>query len=133
MATIRKEILIDTTPDAAWDALRDVGALHTRLVAGFVTDTKLEGNTRTVTFSNGNVAREEIVSIDPTHRRVAWAIVGQHFHHYNGAAQVIANDKGGVRVVWITDLLPDSMAATIDTAMTNGVAAMKKTLETAGT
>src|SRR5512144_2719765 len=65
MATIRKEILIDTTPEAACDALRDIGALHTRLVAGFVTDTKLEGNVRTVTFGNGTVVREEIVSVDP--------------------------------------------------------------------
>jgi hypothetical protein len=133
MATIRKEILIDTTPEAAWDALRDVGALHTRLVAGFVTDTKLEGNARIVTFSTGNVAREEIISVDPAQKRVAWAIVGQHFHHFNGAVQIFENDKGGIRVVWITDLLPDSMAASIDTAMTNGIAAMKKTLESAGT
>jgi hypothetical protein len=133
MATIRKEILIDTTPEAAWDALRDIGALHTRLVAGFVTDTKLEGNTRVVTFGNGSVVREEIVSVDAPQKRVAWAIVGQQFHHYNGAAQIFAHDKGGIRVVWITDLLPDSLAAAIDTAMTNGIAAMKKTLEAAGT
>ena len=133
MATIRKEILIDTTPEAAWDALRDVGALHTRLVSGFVTDTKLDGNARIVTFANGTVAREEIISVDGSQKRVAWAIVGQHFHHYNGAAQIFAHDKGGVRVVWITDLLPDAMAATIDDAMTNGIAAMKKTLEARGT
>ena len=133
MATIRKEVLINTTPDAAWDALRDVGALHTRLVAGFVKDTKMEGNTRVVTFGNGNVAREEIISIDPAQKRVSWAIVGQGYHHFNGAAQIFENGKGGIRVVWITDLLPDSMAASIDNAMTNGIAAMKKTLETAGT
>ena len=133
MATLRKEILIDITPEKAWDALRDVGALHTRLVAGFVTDTKLEGRTRTVTFSTGMVAREEIISIDPEQKRVAWAIVGQHFQHYNGAAQVFAHHKGGTRVVWITDLLPDSMAGPIDNAMTNGIAAMKKTLEAQGT
>ena len=133
MASIRKEIQIDTTPAAAWDALRDVGALHTRLVAGFVTDTKMEGNTRVVTFGNGTVMREEIVSVDPAQKRVAWAIVGQAFHHYNGAAQIFEDSKGGVRVVWITDLLPDSLAGQIDTAMTNGIAAMKKTLEAAGT
>jgi hypothetical protein len=133
MATIRKEILIDTTPEAAWDALRDVGALHTRLVAGFVTDTKLDGNTRTVTFSTGMVTREEIVSIDAEQKRVAWAIVGQHFQHYNGAAQIFPHPKGGIRVVWMTDLLPDSMAGQIENAMTNGIAAMKKTLEARGT
>jgi hypothetical protein len=131
MATIRKEILIDTTPEAAWDALRDVGALHTKLVPGFVTDTKMEGNTRVVTFGTGMTVREEIVAIDPSQRRVAWAIVGQQFHHYNGAAQVLVNDKGGIRFVWITDLLPNEFAADIDSAMTNGIAVIKKTLEAA--
>jgi hypothetical protein len=131
MATLRKEILIDTTPEAAWDALRDVGALHTRLAPGFVTNTKVEGAARLVTFGNGTTVREEIVSIDPAQRRVSWAIVGQQFHHYNGAAQIFAHDKGGIRFVWVTDLLPDSMASTIDDAMTNGIAVIKKTLEAA--
>jgi len=131
MATIRKEILIDTTPDAAWDALRDVGALHVRLVPGFVTQTKMEGNTRVVTFANGMTVREEIVAIDPAQRRVAWAIVGQQFHHYNGAAQIFAHDKGGIRFVWMTDLLPDELAGSIDDAMTKGIAVIKKTLEAA--
>src|SRR6187549_3180764 len=65
MASIRKEIRINAPASQIWDALKDVGALHTRLVPGFVTDTKLEGNARVVTFGNGMVAREEIVSIEP--------------------------------------------------------------------
>ena len=44
MASIHREIRIAATPDTAWSALRDVGALHTRLVPGFVVDTKLEGD-----------------------------------------------------------------------------------------
>ena len=43
MASIHKEIHIAAAPEAAWAALRDVGALHTRLVPGFVTDTRLAG------------------------------------------------------------------------------------------
>jgi len=42
MASIRKEIYTKARPHDVWDALRDVGALHTRLVPGFVTDTRLE-------------------------------------------------------------------------------------------
>lgn len=40
-----------------WDAARDVGALHTRLVPGFAVDTQLEEGARIVTFANG-VVRE---------------------------------------------------------------------------
>ena len=64
MASIHKEIIIDASPDDVWDALRDFGALHTRLVPGFVTDTKLDGDARIVTFANGTVAREILVDCD---------------------------------------------------------------------
>ena len=54
MSSIRKEILIDAPAQIVWDALRDVGALHTPcLVPGFVTDTRLEPGARVVTFGNG--------------------------------------------------------------------------------
>ena len=106
MATINKEVEIQASPDKVWDALRDVGALHSRLAAGFVVDTKMEGNARVVTFANGMVVREDIVAVDDAARRVAWAIIGQQFHHYNGAAQVF-DHADGTRFVWTTDLLPD--------------------------
>ena len=32
MASIQKDIIIDARPEDVWDALRDFGALHTRLV-----------------------------------------------------------------------------------------------------
>jgi len=128
MATIRKEAHIDTPADRVWDSLRDLGALHTRLAAGFVVDTTMEGNARVVTFTNGMTVREEIVAVDDAHRRVAWAIVGQQFHHFNGAAQVF-DDDDGARFVWTTDLLPDGAAADVDAMMTAGIAEIKKTLE----
>ena len=57
MATIHKEIEIERNKEFVWDAIRDVGAIHKRLVPGFVVDCKLEGDTRIVTFANGMVAR----------------------------------------------------------------------------
>jgi uncharacterized protein YndB with AHSA1/START domain len=129
MASIRREIRIDAPMDRVWDALRDVGALHTKLVPGFVVDTRMEGDTRVVTFGNGMVAREEIVSIDPAQHRVAWAIVGGEFRHYSGAAWVEPDPKGGTRFVWTADLLPNLLAAQVDQMMTTGIAVVKKTLE----
>ena len=130
MATIYKEIEIHASPQRVWEALSDVGALHTRLAAGFVADTRMDGNTRVVTFANGMVAREEIVAVDDAARRVVWAILGQQFHHYNGAAQVFDHANGS-RFVWTTDLLPDELAPNVDTMMTAGIAAIKKTIEEA--
>jgi len=64
MASLRKEIVTKARADSVWSAIRDVGALHARLVPGFVTDTKLEGDVRIVTFGNGMFIREPIVTID---------------------------------------------------------------------
>ena len=38
MASIRKEIQVRRTREAVWDAVRDVGSIHKRLVPGFVVD-----------------------------------------------------------------------------------------------
>jgi len=129
MASIRKEIVTRAEADDVWSALRDVGALHTRLVPGFVVDTRLEPGARIVTFANGMVVRELIVDISDEMRRVVWSAVGGHLTHHNGSAQVVRRAAGETKVVWITDLLPDSAAAAVDLMMEQGMAAMKATLD----
>lgn len=131
MTSLRKEIRISASVDRVWDALRDVGALHTKLVPGFVKDTVLEGNSRVVVFSNGMTVREDIVGVDASQRRVAWAIVGQQFRHYNGAAWVEADPKGGSRFVWTVDVLPNELASQVEQMMTTGIAVIRQTMETA--
>lgn len=63
MASIHREILIDAPPEQVWDAARDVAALHTRLVPGFVTDTRLEEGARIVTFGNGNEQAPQVAGM----------------------------------------------------------------------
>ncbi len=41
MASIRKEIMIDVPPEQLWDSAPDVGAPHTPLVQGWLTDGQL--------------------------------------------------------------------------------------------
>jgi carbon monoxide dehydrogenase subunit G len=129
MATIKKTISTTATPDAVWSALRDVGELHTRLVPGFVVDTKLEDSARLVTFGNGLVARELIVTLDDNERRVVWSAVGGALTHHNGSAQVVIAPSGETSVVWIADFLPNEAAATMEGMMDQGMAVMKKTLD----
>ena len=130
MASIRREALIAARPETAWSALRDVGALHTRLVPGFVVDTRLEEGARVVTFGNGMVARELIVDVDDESRRVVWSVVGGRMTHHNASAQVIP-EGAGCRFVWIADLLPHELAPLITTMIEQGMAVIKTTLEQA--
>jgi carbon monoxide dehydrogenase subunit G len=129
MASIRKDISIDARPEEVWAALRDVGALHTRLVPGFVVDTRLEEGARVVTFGNGTVARELIVDLDDAARRLVWSVVGGRFTHHNASAQVFSDGEGRSRFVWTADLLPHDLARDIDALMEQGSAVIKKTLE----
>src|SRR5205085_10065364 len=101
MASIHKEIIIDARPEEVWDALRDFGALHTRLVPGFVTDTKLDGDARIVTFANGTVAREVLVDSDYGKRRLVYAIKSDRLTQHSASAQVFAEGDGRSRLVWI--------------------------------
>lgn len=131
MASIHQEVAIRVAPAQVWDALRDVGALHTRLVKGFVTDCSLDGDARIVTFANGLTARELLLGVDDERRRVAWSAVGGRLSHHNASAQVLDAGDGTSRVVWIADLLPNEMAPAIAGMIAQGLAAMKATLEEA--
>ena len=129
MASIRKEIQTAATVDQVWEALRDVGALHTRLVPGFVIDTRLEPGERIVTFGNGMVVREQILDINDEQRRVAWSAIGGALTHYSASAQVFANADNRATVVWIADFLPNEAAGQIGQMMEQGMAVMKVTLD----
>jgi uncharacterized protein YndB with AHSA1/START domain len=132
MASIRKEFTVNARPADVWNAIRDVEAIHTRLAQGFVTDTRLEGDSRVVTFANGAVVRELIVDVDDHARRLAYAVVEWQTTHYNASFQVFDNG-GGSRVVWIADLLPNKLADMVSGFMEQGVAAMKRTLDAVAT
>ena len=128
MASIHKDIIIDAQPDQVWDALRDFGALHTRLVPGFVLDTRLDGDARIVTFSNGTVAREILVDCDDARRRLVYAIVSERLKQHSASVQVFADGDGRSRVAWIADVLPHEIAPYMDAQMDQGALAMQKQL-----
>jgi hypothetical protein len=129
MAAIRKEIITAARADDVWEVLRDVGALHTRLVPGFVTDTHLEPGARIVTFDSGLVVRETIITVDDDDRRIVWSAAGGSLTHHNASAQVFPAPQGAAKVVWIADILPDSAAGAITAMIDRGMAAMKRTLD----
>ena len=128
MASIQKDFIIDADPADVWDALRDFGALHTRLVPGFVTDTKLDGDARIVTFANGSVAREVLVDSDDERRRLVYAIKSEKLTQHSASAQVFAESDGRSRFVWIADVLPNEVAPYMNSQMDLGAAAIQKAL-----
>lgn len=131
MASIRKQIHIDTEPAVAWAALREFGRLHERLAIGFAADTVLDGHDRIVTFVNGTVVRERLVDLDDAAARLAWSIIDGPYEHHNGVAQVLPDNNGGTLFTWTADLLPDKLGARTAELMELGLQAIKRTLEAA--
>jgi carbon monoxide dehydrogenase subunit G len=129
-ASIRKEIRIAAAPEAVWDAVTDFPNVHTRLVPGFVTESKMDGDARIVTFANGSTARELLVTNDKERRRLVYAVAGGRVVQHSASVEVLSDGSGGSIVVWTTDVLPDALAPYIQAQMDEASRVMKRFLET---
>jgi hypothetical protein len=126
MASIYKEVALDARADDVWDAVRDFGAVHRRVAPGFLLDAKLDGDARIVTFSNGTVAREVLVTCDDTRKRLVYAVVSERVKQHSASIQIVA-DGDRSRMIWIADVLPNEIAPYIDGQMELGTDAIRKT------
>jgi hypothetical protein len=131
MASIRREIPIEASPEHVWEAVRDVGAVHQRLARGFVVSTRLEGDSRVVTFANGAVARELLVDLDDKARRLAYSVVESPLKltHHHATIQVLPEGANQSRMIWIADVWPNEAADRVGPMMQQGSLVMKQTLE----
>jgi len=129
MASIRRDISVAADPAKVWDAVKDFGALHERLVKGFVTNARLDGDTRTIIFANGAVAKERLIDIDEAGWRLAYTADSAQIEHHNGVVTVAADGPGRTRLTWVIDILPNGIAGYIGGMMDAGASAMKRTLE----
>ena len=133
MATIRKDIPLKVPAAQVWDVIRDVGATHTRLAPGVVLNTRMEEGARVVTFANGHVARELIVTVDEETKRLVYSVVGGTATHHNASFQVIPTADNQTSLVWITDVLPDNVVAPLSAMIDAGSTVIQRTLnETRG-
>jgi len=131
MATLRKQIALGTGATNVWSAIRDFANVHTRVAPGFLTKLEMDNGDRIVTFFNGLVARERLVTIDNESCRLVYTVVDGRPSHYNAAVQVFPEGDRHSRLVWTIDLLPDELASAVDGMMDHAVPFMRKALEAA--
>jgi hypothetical protein len=129
MATLRKQIGVEAGASNVWSAVRDFGQVHTRVAPGFLTKLEMDKGDRLITFFNGLVARERLVTVDDEDCRLVYSVVEGRPTHYNAAIQVFPEGEGRSRVVWTIDILPDEIASTVGGMMEHALPLMKKTLE----
>ncbi|MDA9519848.1 polyketide cyclase [Bradyrhizobium sp. CCBAU 11434] len=126
MASIHNDVSLPAPARDVWDAVRDFGALPQRLVPGFVTACRLDGDARIVTFANGSDAREVLVDCDDIRQRLVYAINNERLKHYSASVQVIAEGETKCRLVWTIDMLPNELATYVQEQTKAAVAAMHK-------
>jgi len=127
MATLRKEIPVANGAPAVWEKLRDFGQVHVRVAPGFLTELTMDKGDRVLTFFNGMVARERLVTLDDETYRLVYAVIDGQASHYNATVKVLP-DGDGSRVVWTVDLLPDTLAPAIGGLMDEAVKVMRRVL-----
>lgn len=128
MATQRREIPLTSSADHVWSAIRDFSQVHTRVAPGFLTALEMRDGDRLVTFFNGMVARERLVTRDDALRRLVYAVVEGRPSHYSAALEVIPEGAAASRLVWTIDLLPDELAPVVGAMMDQAADAVRKTL-----
>jgi hypothetical protein len=129
MATVRKEVVVGVPLKDVWDAVRDFGALHERLARGSVTDTRLEGEDRIVTFLNGTVMRERLISVSDAEHRLVWTILDGPWTHHNGSVELYEEGEGRTRFVWTTDILPHELDEATEQSVEEVIKSIRATLE----
>lgn len=130
MATIRHEQRIAAPAKMAWEMLRQAECAD-RLFAPVLTECTMLGDVRTVTFANGLVANEQIVTTNDVDRRLAYYVMGEMFEHHSASMQIMPIDDENCCFVWISDFLPDDLEGTVRPLVVQGSSALANNIEAA--
>jgi hypothetical protein len=128
MTSVSRDISIHAPSDVVWDAVRDVGAVHERLLPGLVSATTVVPDGRLVSFGNGMLVRERILDVDDDSRRLVHTLNSGWSCHYVSVMRVNSAGAAHCRLLWTVDYRPDRydlMPRVVDRA----VELIRRTLE----
>ncbi len=73
--------------------------------------------------------REVGLSVDETHRRVAYAALGNHFPHHSAPMQILPDGEDRSRLFWASDFLPEEIGTGMRPLIEQGCAAFRLAAE----
>ena len=131
MTWIQIEFDIEADGARVWQVIGDWAAGPVRMAPGFVTSSEAADDVRVVTFADGFVARERLVSRDESARRIVYSLIGDGARpeHDNAVMQVVAAGPRRCRFLWSRDVLPDEAAGPLRAAMQEAAPIIKSALE----
>jgi hypothetical protein len=128
MATIWWEEPLAVSAGRAWAALRRVDMAH-KLFSPVLIEGTMDGDIRTVTFANGLVVRERVITVDEKRRRIAYSVLGDRFEHHSASMEIVPVGPANCRFVWVSDFLPDERAEMVRPLVEQGAIALAKNIE----
>ena len=131
MAWIQIEFDVEADCSLVWQVIGDWADGPVRMAPGFVTSAEADGDVRVVTFADGFVARERLVSRDDQAYRIAYSLIGDALRpeHDNAVMQVVAEGPQRSHFVWSRDVLPPDAAGPLQAAMQQAAPIIKHALE----
>ena len=131
MASIRTEFPIGVDAARVWQVIGDWADGPVRMARGLVVSSDAEGTVRVVTFADGMIARERLVTREDDARRIVYSMVGDTVRpeHDNAVMQIVPDGADRCRFIWTRDMLPDELAEPLRTAMEEASVFIKRTLE----
>lgn len=131
MASIRTEFLIEADAARVWKTVGNWENGPADMARGHVVSSRAEGPVRVVTFADGRIARERLVTLDDETRRIVYSVIGDTVRpdHDNAVMHIVEDGEGRCRFVWSRDVLPDELAQPLLAAMREAGPVIKRTLE----
>ena len=134
MASIRLEFDIDADAEQVWQVIGDWADGPVRMAPGHVVSSQAADNVRVVTFANGFIARERLITRDDETRRIVYSLIGDTAppEHDNAVMEIVPDGPGHCRFRWSRDVLPDEVAQPLSEAMHEAAPIIKRALGSAG-
>jgi hypothetical protein len=131
MASIHTEFIVDADATQVWKIIGDWANGPVEMARGHVVSSRAEGPVRVVTFADGRVARERLITRDDANRRIVYAVIGDTVRpdHDNAVMHIVAEGNGRCRFIWSRDVLPDELAEPFLASMRQASPIIKRTLE----
>lgn len=127
MALVRREIVIDSSPDDVWQAIGDPA----RISAWFpgIVSAEVNGTSRVITTASGLTMPEEIITNDPDRRLFEYRITAPLIKDHRGSIEVTDTGDGRSLVRYETRCEPDTIALVIGGACGNALHELRRQLE----
>ena len=125
------DMFVDASCAFVWDVIRDVHAADTRLIPGLVTGVAEIPGARVVTFANGLVVTERIVTLDDATRTLVYQAINGPIEDHLGIQVVTEDELGRTRLRWTTQFSPAQAVEAACSSIGPLARLMKKTIERA--